>query len=168
VAAFGEQLRREREERKVSIDAICDATKVSSRYIRALEAGDFAEMPGGVFRKGIVRSYVAALGLEGDVWMQRFEQSCRDSGVIDPADAQWAAFAENVKRGRGSMRQRMKWSGLAILAILLVLVVAIAAWCGWRLATHRSLIPPRPAWLHLGHRTTALSANENLRGRSIT
>ena len=38
-AAFGEELRRAREERGVAVEAICAATKVPARHIRALEAG---------------------------------------------------------------------------------------------------------------------------------
>ena len=39
MVAFGEELRREREERGVALEAICTATKVPIRHIRALEAG---------------------------------------------------------------------------------------------------------------------------------
>jgi hypothetical protein len=81
VAAFGEQLRHERESRGLAIEAIYNATKVPIRYIRALEAGSFRELPGGVFRRGFVRSYLGVLGLEESSWMQRFEESCRESGV---------------------------------------------------------------------------------------
>jgi cytoskeleton protein RodZ len=151
MAAFSEQLRREREQRGVAIDAISEQTKVAPRYIRALEAGEFAEMPGGVFRKSFVRSYITALGLDEGVWMPRFEQSCRASGLMEPADTQWVTFAENVKRNRGSMRHRRSAGiGLAILMILLGL--SIATWCVWRAETHRRLVPGRPAWLHLKHR----------------
>ena len=61
---FCDDLRWEREQRKISIETICDKTKVSSRHLLALEAGQYGELPGGVFRKGIVRSYLGALGLE--------------------------------------------------------------------------------------------------------
>ena len=67
---FCDELRWEREQRKVSIEAICEQTKVSPRHLRALEAGDYSELPGGVFRKGIVRSYLAALGLEESAWLR--------------------------------------------------------------------------------------------------
>ena len=61
---FCDELRWERERRKVSIEKISQETKVASRHLQALEAGEYASLPGGVFRKGIVRSYLAALGLD--------------------------------------------------------------------------------------------------------
>src|SRR5580698_1389742 len=77
LAAFGEELRREREERGVAVEAICNATKVPMRHIRALEAGAFRELPGGVFRRGFVRSYLGVLGLEEGPWLKRFDECCR-------------------------------------------------------------------------------------------
>jgi cytoskeleton protein RodZ len=144
VAAFGEQLRQEREQRGMAVEAICNATKVPIRHIRALEAGAFQELPGGVFRRGFVRSYLSALGLEEGAWMRRFEESCRESGLVDPKDAEWATFAENVKNSRGMSRRRkgLRWVG----SILLLVILALAGWCGWRLATHRSMIPPVHVW----------------------
>ena len=106
VEAFGEQLRREREQRGVALEAICDATKVPARHIRALEAGAFADLPGGVFRRGFLRSYLNALGLEEVSWMRRFEQSCRESGLPEPPETGWVAFAENVKNNRAATRRR--------------------------------------------------------------
>src|ERR1035438_9519548 len=96
--AFGEQLRRAREERGVALETICEATKVPARHYRALEAGDLQELPGGVFRRAFVRSYLGVVGLEEGAWMKRFEESCRESGVGEPAGMEWVAFAENVKR----------------------------------------------------------------------
>jgi cytoskeletal protein RodZ len=144
VEDFGKQLRREREERGVAFDAICKATKVPAKHIRALEAGAIEELPGGVFRRGFVRSYLGALGLEEDPWMRRFEESCRASGVREPSETEWAKFAQNVRSNRGSTRSRMRWKWLRRLGI--VVAFGLAAWCGWRLATHRSLIPATPVW----------------------
>jgi cytoskeleton protein RodZ len=142
VAAFGEQLRREREERGVAVEAICNATKVPMRHIRSLEAGALSELPGGVFRRGFVRSYLSALGLEEGPWLKRFEESCRESGVWDPAGTEWVTFAENVKNSRGIPRRRMRlrW----VVAVAMVVALGLAGWCGWRLATHRGLFPRVP------------------------
>ena len=144
VETFGEQLLRAREERGMSVEAICDATKVSARHIRALEAGALGELPGGVFRRGFVRSYLGALGLEEGPWMSRFEESCRQSGVREPNATEWAEFAENVKNSRIVKRRRMgmRWVGVGVTLAAL----ALGGWCGWRLATHRGLLPAIPIW----------------------
>lgn len=147
VAAFGGELRAAREARGVAFETICEATKVPAKHIRALEAGTWDELPGGVFRRGFVRSYLSVLGLEQDEWMKRFEQSCRESGMNDPTDMEWVTFAENVKnnRVRAGRSAGVKWAGVVALLAML----ALAGWCGWRLATHRRLLPAHRIWVHL-------------------
>jgi cytoskeleton protein RodZ len=147
MAAFGEELRRAREERGVAVETICDATKVPAKHIRALEAGELADLPGGVFRRGFVRSYLSVLGLEERAWMKRFEDSCRASGVLDPTEMEWVKFAENVKNSRVGPRRRVRLLRLGLA--LLLAALALAGWCGWRLATHRRLLPSPMVWLVL-------------------
>ncbi len=51
MASFGENLRREREMRGVTLQEISAATKISGRFLQALEAEEFAKVPGGVFTR---------------------------------------------------------------------------------------------------------------------
>ncbi|MEO6805798.1 MAG: helix-turn-helix domain-containing protein [Edaphobacter sp.] len=135
---FCDELRWERERRKVSIEKICAETKVSSRYLLALEAGEYNALPGGVFRKGIVRSYLAALGLDEVPWIERFEASLRESGAV--ADGEdWTEFAENVRRNRMGIDSRtgLRWMGVAAMAGSLVAL----GWGVWKFALHGRLIP---------------------------
>src|SRR5277367_6053590 len=98
---FCDELRWERERRQVSIERICEETKVAPRHLHALEAGEYDALPGGVFRKGIVRSYLAAVGLEEVPWIERFEASLREHGAASEG-TDWTEFAENVRRNRVS------------------------------------------------------------------
>jgi cytoskeletal protein RodZ len=47
--AFGENLRREREMRGVSLEEISSATKISLRFLEAIEREDFSKLPPGGF-----------------------------------------------------------------------------------------------------------------------
>ena len=136
---FCDELRGERERRKVSIETICEQTKVASRHLLALEAGEYGALPGGVFRKGIVRSYVAALGLDEVSWIERFEASLRESGTPSTEAKDWAEFAENVRRNRGGSESPtgMRWMGVAMMLGSLVAL----GWGVWRFALHGHLLP---------------------------
>ncbi len=127
---FCDELRWAREQRKISIESICEETKVSPRHLRALEAGEYGELPGGVFRKGIVRSYIAALGLEEASWLDRFEASLRESGAVESEVEDWSEFAENVRRNRGAGESgiKLRWIGVAGM----VASLAGLGWCVWR------------------------------------
>jgi cytoskeleton protein RodZ len=135
MAGFGEQLRMERERRGLSLETLCVETKVQQRHFEALEEEDYRALPGGVFRRGIVRAYLAATGLEEQVWMPRFQESyeekARAMGENPEPDGEeaWANFAENVRKNRigSGSRNGARWLG--VLGLLLVLLTA--AWAVW-------------------------------------
>jgi cytoskeletal protein RodZ len=62
--AFGENIRREREMRGVSLEEISSATKISMRFLEAIEREDFSKLPGGIFSRSFIRSYARYLGLD--------------------------------------------------------------------------------------------------------
>ncbi len=98
-------------------------------HLESLEADRYQELPGGVFRKGIARGYLSALGLEEGPWIERFEASLRNSGESTEAEGDWSQFATNVKRSRGSVERNMgmRWVGVLVLLGLLV-ALGFLAW----------------------------------------
>ncbi len=54
---FGDELRREREIRGISLKEIAEATKVSQRLLEAIEKDDYRYLPAPVFTRGFVREY---------------------------------------------------------------------------------------------------------------
>jgi cytoskeletal protein RodZ len=64
LGAFGDKLRKQREQRGIELDAISNTTKISTRMLRALEEERFDQLPGGVFNKGFVRAYARHVGLD--------------------------------------------------------------------------------------------------------
>lgn len=63
---FGGWLRRQRELRQVSLREIADVTKISIRYLEALEEDRFDVLPAPVFAKGFLREYARYVGLDPD------------------------------------------------------------------------------------------------------
>jgi len=64
MASLGQELKKERELRGVSLKEIADSTKISLRLLSALEDDKLDMLPGKFFIKGIIRSYAKYLGLE--------------------------------------------------------------------------------------------------------
>jgi transcriptional regulator with XRE-family HTH domain len=62
--SFGEELKRERLLREISLEEISAATKISMRLLVALEAGNVAKLPAPVFIRGFIRAYSLYLGLD--------------------------------------------------------------------------------------------------------
>jgi cytoskeleton protein RodZ len=72
MAAFGENLRREREMRGVTLEEISAATKISVRFLQAIEHEDFDRLPGGVFTRSFIRTYARYLGLDEERVMAEY------------------------------------------------------------------------------------------------
>lgn len=62
--AFGAGLRRERERRGITLEAISEETKVGVALLEGLERGDVSRWPAGIFRRAFVRAYAETIGLE--------------------------------------------------------------------------------------------------------
>jgi cytoskeleton protein RodZ len=61
---FGEHLKREREMRGVTLEEISAATRISPRFLEALENEQWDRLPGGAFNRGFIRSVARFLGLD--------------------------------------------------------------------------------------------------------
>jgi Helix-turn-helix domain len=84
--SFGATLRRERERRGVTLDAIAEQTKVSVALFDALERGDLSRWPGGIFRRAFVRGYAEVVGLDAASVVETFLRVCPEEGAPVPAD----------------------------------------------------------------------------------
>ncbi len=78
---FGENLRKQREQRGLSLDAISTITKISPRMLRAIEEEHFEQLPGGVFNKGFVRAYARLVGLDEDEAVSDYLAALRESQI---------------------------------------------------------------------------------------
>jgi cytoskeletal protein RodZ len=83
LGAFGEKLRKQREQRGIELDAISNTTKISTRMLRALEDEHFDQLPGGVFNKGFVRAYARHVGLDEQEAVSDYLAALRESQVQD-------------------------------------------------------------------------------------
>jgi hypothetical protein len=71
-ALFSEFLVAARQRAGCSIDDIALVTKVPARHLEALEQGRVDELPRGVYRRAIIRTYSAAVGLDTSLVLERF------------------------------------------------------------------------------------------------
>ena len=60
----GDVFRRLRESANASVEDVAEITKISKRYIKALEAEDFGTLPAPPYVRGFVAQYARVLGLE--------------------------------------------------------------------------------------------------------
>lgn len=76
-AEIGSILREARERKNQSIQNAVEATKIRSKYLLALENGQFDLIPGQVYVKGFLRSYAKFLGLDGEELVNRLKAEAK-------------------------------------------------------------------------------------------
>ncbi len=79
--AFGRWLVRERELRSLGRDAVVRATKLAPAVVEALESGEAARIPPRAYVVGYLRAYAAAVGLDADEVVLRFEEAAGPAGA---------------------------------------------------------------------------------------
>jgi cytoskeleton protein RodZ len=134
VPSFGEKLRKEREQRKITLDDISSTTKISTRMLRALEDEHFDELPGGVFNKGFVRAYARHIGLDEEQAITDYLDATNQTPsattpVTVPEISVVAAQAAQEERLRSLNHNgvaRVPWELLA--ALLLLVAIALVFW----------------------------------------
>ena len=73
MASLGIELRSEREKRDLSLSQIALETRISLKYLECLEAGQYAELPGGMYNRAFLRAYCDYLGLDSTKFLERYE-----------------------------------------------------------------------------------------------
>lgn len=119
---FGGRMRRLREERGVSLRDIATTTKISVAQLEALERNDIRRLPGGIFLRGIVRSYAQQIGTDPETTVREFIARFPDESVVAGSPQVYesdyeAATAPGVNRA-------------VVIAIILVVLalVALGVW----------------------------------------
>ena len=64
MANLGASFKQARESKGISLDKIAAETRISTRFLQAIEDEEFNLLPGGIFNRGFVRTYAEKLGLD--------------------------------------------------------------------------------------------------------
>lgn len=68
----GETLREARLRQQIDIADVEQATKIRSKYLRALEAEEFDRLPGATYVRTFIRSYADFLGLDAQLLVEEY------------------------------------------------------------------------------------------------
>jgi cytoskeletal protein RodZ len=142
LASFGEELRREREIRGISLKEISDATKISKRFLEAIERNDHRTLPAPVFTRGFVREYARYLGLNVDELVTRYNYGAAGDDRIEQS-----AHLERLVELQTTGREPLPKKGIPPpyaridrnVYILLIIVVALAGLTWWAVKHKRAI-----------------------------
>jgi cytoskeletal protein RodZ len=81
---LGTELRNGRERRGMSLAVLASSTKIGVATLQAMERGDFARLPGGVFTRGFLRAYAREVGLDPEEMVQHYLAEFEPPPPVEP------------------------------------------------------------------------------------
>jgi cytoskeleton protein RodZ len=127
VEPFGSRLKREREQRGVTLDDISLSTKIGKRFLSALEEDRFDQLPGGIFSKGFVRAYARHLGIDEEQAVADYLSATTPAATEQqPQNDLPIEVAEQLEDRQSNVAVELPWGLFA--ALLLMVALGVAVW----------------------------------------
>jgi len=132
VVSFGENLRKAREARNITLQEIAATTKIGTRALQAMESDRFDELPGGIFNKGFVRAYARCVGLDEEKTVAAYLEAAK--ATLPETDME--TLASQVSTARASAQDPWWSLNAATFVGILAVIVALGLAALW-LKEHR-------------------------------
>jgi len=121
--SIGEKLRLAREARGIALRDISEQTRISMRYLEAIESDDYRRLPGGIFNRSFIRAYAKFVGYDENQAVDDYSRTLRELGEPDE-ESEPKTFKSLVYTDDASHRSPLKNLLLAIV-ILAVLTACV-------------------------------------------
>ena len=136
--SIGEKLRLQRETRGIALRDISEQTRISMRYLEAIEADDYRRLPGGIFNRSFIRAYAKFIGYDENDAIEDYARTMRERGEADD-DETPKPFRSLVYTDDAANQKRSPLMTL-VLAIVILALLSAAVYFGLRVY-NRSLRP---------------------------
>ena len=125
--SIGEKLRLERETRGIALRDISEQTRISMRYLEAIETDDYRRLPGGIFNRSFIRAYAKFVGYDEHAAIEEYAQTLRDHG--ESPDEEPKSHRSLVYTDDGNAHNRSRFKTL-LLAVLILALLSLGVWAG--------------------------------------
>ena len=142
-ASIGEKLRLEREAHGIALRDISEQTRISMRYLEAIEADDYRRLPGGIFNRSFIRAYAKFVGFDEQEAIEEYTRTLREHGDTDDDEPPKARSLVYTDDGNSPRRSPL---ATLLLAILILAALSLAVWAG--LHFYQRSVAPRTNQRH--------------------
>ena len=125
--SIGEKLRLAREARGIVLRDISEQTRISIRYLEAIESDDFRRLPGGIFNRSFIRAYAKFIGYDENNALEDYARTLRERGQSDDEGSK--LHQSLVYTDDGGSHSRSPLITL-LLAIIILAALSLAVWAG--------------------------------------
>jgi cytoskeletal protein RodZ len=124
---IGEKLRLARETRGIALRDISEQTRISIRYLEAIESDDYRRLPGGIFNRSFIRAYAKFIGYDEHNALEDYSRTLRERGETDDEGSKVHHSRVYTDDAEHPHRSPMK---TLILAILILAALTAAVYVG--------------------------------------
>lgn len=150
--SIGEKLRLARETRGVALRDISEQTRISMRYLEAIEHDDYRRLPGGIFNRSFIRAYAKHIGYDEQEALEEYASMMDERGESSEEDRPSRSV---VYTDSGQGRSPLK---TVLLAIIILGALSLCVWAAWYFYEHRV----RRKALAPGHASQTIPVDRNL------
>ncbi len=94
---LGEELKHRREERDITLADISEATRIGTRFLKAIESDNFSVLPGGIFTRSFIRAYAKQVGMDEDEALALYQQQTA-SPSVEPQPSQQSQTDQRARQ----------------------------------------------------------------------
>lgn len=126
-ASIGEKLRLEREAHGIALRDISEQTRISMRYLEAIESDDYRRLPGGIFNRSFIRAYAKFIGFDEQEAIEEYNRTLLEHGESTDDNAT-KPFRSLVYTDDGAHSRSPLMT--LLLAIIILAVLSLSVWAG--------------------------------------
>jgi cytoskeleton protein RodZ len=124
--SIGEKLRLARETRGIALRDISEQTRISMRYLEAIESDDYRRLPGGIFNRSFIRAYAKFIGYDEQQAIDDYGQTMRERGETEEDSTKShrsLVYTDDAGHNRSTFMT-------LVLALLVLAVLSLCVWAG--------------------------------------
>ena len=122
MASLGQELKRAREDRGITLHDIANTTHIGVRFLQAIESDNYDILPGGVFNRAFVRKFAKQIGYDEEQAIKLYEEQLEVQGIEPNRPYQLGVedFENKGSSGNGLL--------FSVLALVILAALAYAAY----------------------------------------
>ena len=132
--SIGEKLRLAREERGIALHDISEQTRISMRYLEAIEHDDYRRLPGGIFNRSFIRAYAKHIGYDELEALEEYSAMMHERGEstseVSNKQSRSLVYTDNGNQSRSRLVT-------VLLAIIILGALSLGVWAAWYFYEHK-------------------------------
>ncbi|HEY1403315.1 MAG TPA: helix-turn-helix domain-containing protein [Pyrinomonadaceae bacterium] len=134
-------MRQTREARGISLRELSDQTRIARRYLEAIEADDYKELPGGIFNRSFIKAYAKAVGFNEAEAVGAYMEAARAQGEA-PDELPTSRQSSRIYMDGDTARSPII---TALLSFIILAIISLGIYAGLHYYQRRNADAPATA-----------------------